>query len=116
MSYNDELVSNKQKAVVKSITDLLEVLGEIDIDDDTSNGGEIVLDDGTIMTLSFNPDSNRNTFRVNKISVTNARLNLDVSITNIKQDDSNIDGDIIRLVRKKPKKITLTIKKKDKRE
>lgn len=41
MTYNKALVSSRQQAVIKSITDLLEVLSEIEVDDTGGNNGEL---------------------------------------------------------------------------
>lgn len=116
MSYNKTLVSSKQKAVLKSITDLLEVLSEIDINDANGNDGEIVLDDGSIMTLSLSADNDRNSLHIEKVSVTNARLNLDIIVSRNKQITLRKDDNVIRLVKKKPEKIIVTLKKKDRNE
>lgn len=106
MSYDKVLVSNKQKAVLKSITDLLNVLSEIEVGSDGDNSGEITLDDGSIMTLSIASDKDPNSSHIQKLSVTNARLNLDITVR--KQNDN-----VIRLVKRKPGRIIVKLKKKD---
>ncbi len=111
MSYNKTLVSSKQKTMLKSITDLLSVLSEIEIGDASGNNGEIVLDDGSVMTLSLATDKGRNNLYIERISVTNARLNLDVVISRAMQNVFSQDKAIIRLVKKKPNKIRLVLKK-----
>jgi hypothetical protein len=116
MSYNKALVSSKQKAMIKSITDLLEVLSEIAIDDTGGNGGEIVLGDGSVMTLSVTADKGRNLLNIDKISVTNARLNLDIIVSKAKQGALSQDDNVIRLVKRKSsgeggEKIRLVLKK-----
>lgn len=107
MIYNKALVSSKQKTMIKSITDLLEVLSEIPLDDAGGNNGEIVLDDGSVMTLSFASDKGNDPLYIEKLSVTSARLNLDIIVSKKEQGD-----DVIRLVKKKPEKIIVTLKKK----
>lgn len=107
MSYDKALVSSKQKAMLKSITDLLNVLSEIDIDDNKGNSGEIVLDDGSIMTLSTSADKQGNTLNVERISLTSARLNLDILVDRKAQNTAEEDDTVIRLVKKSPDKIIL---------
>jgi hypothetical protein len=94
MSYNKALVSSKQKAMIKSITDLLNVLSEIEIGGTGGNNGEITLDDGSVMTLSTTADKGNDLLNIKKISVTNATLNLDITISR--------DSSKIRLVKAKP--------------
>jgi len=84
--------------MIKSITDLLDVLSEINIDDTSGNDGEIVLDDDSVMTLGLTTSRYSNLLNIEKISVANARLNLEI------------------LVKRKPEKIILTLKKKDSNE
>jgi len=117
MSYDKALVSNRQKAVIKSITDLLEVLSEIDIDDASDNGGEIVLDDGSVMTLSVTTDKSRNSLNVKTISLSNATLNLDILIKKANRSVLSQNDTVIRLVKRKTSgdsnKIVIKLKKKD---
>ena len=113
MTYDKALVSGKQKAVFKSITDLLDVLSEIEADDAGGNTNEIVLEDGSVMTLSLVADKGRNPLQIEKISVSNARLNIDINISKSEQSALSKADDVIRIVKKKPEKITLTVRKKD---
>jgi hypothetical protein len=102
MSYDKALVLSKQKAVIKSITDLLSVLSEIEVGDAGGNSGEIVLDDGSVMTLSLAADERHNSLPVERISVTNARLNLDIAVSRTKQGVLNKDDDRVIVKLAKP--------------
>ncbi len=100
MIYDKALVLSKQKAMMKSITDLLDVLSDIEIGDG-GNSGEIVLDDGSVMTLSAAANKESNLLNVEKVSVTNARLNLDILISKTMPSVLSQDDSVIRLVKKK---------------
>jgi hypothetical protein len=118
MSYDKALVLSKQKAVIKSITDLLEVLGEIEIGDTSGNDGEIALGDGSVMTLSAAAGKGRNPLHIERISVTNARLNLDIIVSKTKQDVLNKDDDrvVVKLAKPEGKdeaKVVRLVKRKD---
>lgn len=112
MSYNKTLVSRKQEAMIKSITDLLEVLSEIELDNTSGNDAEIVLDDGSVMTLNATTDKGRNFLFIEKISITNARLNLDIVVSRTRPTVTNYDKTVIGLVKEKPDTIRLVLKKK----
>lgn len=116
MSYNKSLVSSKQSVVIKSITELLEILSEIEISDTGGNDSEIVLDDGSVMTLSLADGKDNNSSYIKKISITNARLNLDVIISRSQQYVLEQDKNIIWVAKKKPEKLIVKLKKVDSSE
>lgn len=55
------------------------------------------------MTLSIASDKDRNSLHIQKLSLTSARLNLDITIQK--------QSDVIRLVQAKPKAIKIVLKK-----
>ena len=51
MNSNAKAITDKQKAVTKSIAELVDVLSDIAVSDDTNASDSIVCEDGTVMVL-----------------------------------------------------------------
>jgi hypothetical protein len=101
MIYDKALVASKQQAAIKSITELLNTLSDINPDSDGS-GNTIIGDDGSVMTLGIENNRGNDGKPVQIISITIKKLN----------QASNV----IRLVKRKPEKTIVVLKKKDTNE
>lgn len=73
MTYNAKQLSQKQFAVTKSISELVEVLSQVDVS--SGQSGTMTCEDGTVMTLGFKIDNGKG---VTTVSITKPTLNLTI--------------------------------------
>lgn len=64
MNYSKAIIKEKQTNTIKSISDLLDVLNDIAVDDTTGQSDTMILDDGTEVILGIDAKNNKVTTTV----------------------------------------------------
>lgn len=64
MNYSKAVIKEKQTNTIKSISDLLDVLNDIAVDDTTGQSDTMILDDGTEVILGIDAKNNKVTTTV----------------------------------------------------